>query len=310
VSYTRFALGFSRHKKVNAVTDAAFRLWVSAMDRAREQASDGLLDDADLDLIPRCPARGPRRAALVRELCTHGLWEVRENAWQIHDYLDWQDSAEQIKARLANARQRMREVRANGRRTHTDGAREVLSRSSDQISLSGSDLKSGDPDPDARALQDPFRDSLTTREDELPDGWQPSAENQALAVTLGLDPAEEREMHAAHRRRQAYRCGAWDDDFALWLRRSAKMARKGKRGGNGAGSAAEWPTEADTRLREAIRAGRHGKILRAKEQAGQLDAALARRLVREREQAIAEQDPTAAERLGGLTAAIGGRRIS
>ena len=55
----------------------------------------------------------------------------------------------------------------------------------------------------------------------------------------------------------------------------------------------DWPTDDALRLREAIRAGREGKSLQAKERAGNVDYATALRLKRERDAEIAER---AAER--------------
>lgn len=74
------------------------------------------------------------------------------------------------------------------------------------------------------------------------------------------------------------------------------LGAKPKRTGTHGGPSDEWPTDADLSLREAIRAGAHGPKLKARLGAGQLDAALARRLVRERE---AEQRERAAERAEG-----------
>lgn len=125
MSHTRFKLGFVRHKKVYRLSDAAFRLWVSAMDHAREQLTDGALTDEDLDVVPHCPKRGPKRTKLVGELVAAGLWESYGTGWQVHDYLDWQDSANQVRTKLEQARERMRLVRANEVRTSKERSHEV-----------------------------------------------------------------------------------------------------------------------------------------------------------------------------------------
>lgn len=145
---------------------------------------------------------------------------------------------------------------------------------------------------DAREPEDRFLESLTTPDDEIPDPFIPSQDNIELAVRFRLDEPEERAMYVAHRKRERYRCGNWPADYELWLRRSAKMARErgAKRGG---GPDPDWPTDDALRFREAIRAGREGKSLQAKERAGNLDYATALRLSRERSAEIAER---AAER--------------
>lgn len=112
--YTRFELGFPRHRKVHPLSDAAFRLWVTAVDYAREQRTDGYIGPADLDALPRCPPAGKKRDALVNELTGRGLWETAETGgWFIHDFLDWQDSADQVAKARDSARERMRTVRAH-----------------------------------------------------------------------------------------------------------------------------------------------------------------------------------------------------
>ena len=132
MTFTRFALGTTRHRKIACLSDAAFRLWFSAIERSREQKADGLVLEVDLDLIPRCPGRS-KRGKVVRELVESGLWEELEpgKKWRIHDYLDWQDSSREIDAKQLAARERMRAVRARRSREQMEntslGSREVLS---------------------------------------------------------------------------------------------------------------------------------------------------------------------------------------
>ena len=118
MSHTRFALGFTRNRKVFALSAEAFRLWVSAIDYAREQKTDGVLTEMDFDAIPKCPLRGTKRNAVRGEMVTSGLLEVHGETWVVHDYLHWQDSAEEVAAKQERARERMRSVRANSSRTN------------------------------------------------------------------------------------------------------------------------------------------------------------------------------------------------
>jgi hypothetical protein len=99
-----------RHKKVRRLSDRAFRLWISATCHARDMATDGELCDDDLDLIPRCPT-GRQRAETVQELVEAGLWEVRPEGWQIHDYGEWNELRDQIQRKRSAARERMAKLR-------------------------------------------------------------------------------------------------------------------------------------------------------------------------------------------------------
>lgn len=147
MSHTRFALGFTRNRKVFLLSDGAFRLWISSIDHAREQATDGEITALDLDVIPRCP-KGKKRAKVVAELVACGLWETRGKSWQIHDFLDWQDSSKEVEEKKAAARERMRAVRANKSRTESEPAPNVpakfASSSPEVRSGSGSGSGSGD----------------------------------------------------------------------------------------------------------------------------------------------------------------------
>lgn len=75
------------------------------------------------------------------------------------------------------------------------------------------------------------------------------------------------------------------------------------------GPSAEWPSDADLSLREAIRGGTHGEALKRKLELGQLDAALAKRLVRDREderrEAAQRREDNAGQGVGALLAGVG-----
>ena len=110
--YTRFELGFTRNKKVNALSDAAFRLWVSLIDYAREQLTDGEITPLDLNVIPHCPSDSKIRSELINQLTQNGLLDSKLiDGWKIHDFLDWQDSAEYVKERRDSAKKRMKLAR-------------------------------------------------------------------------------------------------------------------------------------------------------------------------------------------------------
>ncbi len=145
MSHTRFKLGFVRHKKVRDLSDAAFRLWISAIDHARTELTDGALTESDLDVIARCPPRGPKRKKLTDELVAMGLWERVGDHWQAHDFLDWQDSAKLVRTKLEEARERMRIVRENDKRTKKERSPEVTPTDHHPPS-SGSESDSGSPE--------------------------------------------------------------------------------------------------------------------------------------------------------------------
>ncbi len=115
MSSISLAHGFSRHTKIVGLSDLAFRIWVSGIERAHEQLTDGLLRNLDLDLLPRMPTAKRARAAVITELVEAKLWaKVSDDAWQIHDFLEWQDSSAVARRKREEAKERMRRLRLNG----------------------------------------------------------------------------------------------------------------------------------------------------------------------------------------------------
>lgn len=199
MSFSRFAIGFSRHRKVSRLSDAAFRLWASAIDYAREQLTAGEIDKSDLEILPKKPA-GKKLDEAIAELVSIGLWdELDPESWLIHDFDDWQDTPDQVKQKRADARERMKrvresrslDVRANTERTSpevtlTDPP--LLSSSLDlrshpfQLSSEGSDRSR------ARAAQKPARSEHIP--EEITQDWLPAASQlTALAAKYAVSEA-------------------------------------------------------------------------------------------------------------------------
>lgn len=95
MSWIRLDNGFPEHPKVLGLTDAAFRAEVIAICYASRYLTDGWV-----------PA--PPRRALASELVKAQLWLPDGDGYQLHDYLDWQQSRAQAQARSDRARQAAR----------------------------------------------------------------------------------------------------------------------------------------------------------------------------------------------------------
>lgn len=177
--HSRFEHGFTRRRKVRAMSDAAFRLWVCAIDYAAEHRTDGVVTDSDLDEVPNCP-RGRRRAQLVAELESLRAFEaMAPGTWYVHDFLQWQKSSAALEEIARRSRERMATVRANTPpvlarteapcsrehdpdvRPNTDACSPELRATRAQVSPSGSDLSS----PSEASVES---DRLRAREAEKP----------------------------------------------------------------------------------------------------------------------------------------------
>jgi hypothetical protein len=83
---------FPIHRKVGALSDAAFRLHVEALCWSARNLTDGRIETEELRTVTRI-GRAERYAA---ELVRWGAWRETETGWEIHDYLDYQQSRSKV----------------------------------------------------------------------------------------------------------------------------------------------------------------------------------------------------------------------
>lgn len=97
------------HPKIAALTDGAFRLWVSGLAYCQKHLTDGH--------IPRTVLRGLRGMSRGRadELTACGLWDAQDDGFQVHDYLKWNDSRERVLEMRAFGRERLERLRGKKR---------------------------------------------------------------------------------------------------------------------------------------------------------------------------------------------------
>jgi hypothetical protein len=86
------------HPKIVGLSDKAFRLWVWGLAYAQLHLTDGRI------IAEAIPARLKRASA---DLLGARLWETEPSGFQIHDYLDWNESREVVLAKRDGARHRL-----------------------------------------------------------------------------------------------------------------------------------------------------------------------------------------------------------
>lgn len=114
MAYAKFDDGFADHPKVRNLSDAAYRMHSSGILHCARWLTDGLITREVLpDLLRRSGVKKRDRA--LAELLASGLW--REHAselgavYEIHDYLDWNDSRAQVEHRRERNADRLRKWR-------------------------------------------------------------------------------------------------------------------------------------------------------------------------------------------------------
>ncbi|MFF3497413.1 hypothetical protein ACFYWS_39480 [Streptomyces sp. NPDC002795] len=93
--WARFDDRFPSNRKVRLLTDGAFRLYVSAICWSAENLTDGVIKTTELRLVSDVKSSRTRAQQLVEA----GLFEVVKGVgWKIHDYNEYNPTAEQAKA--------------------------------------------------------------------------------------------------------------------------------------------------------------------------------------------------------------------
>ena len=80
---------YPRHRKIRGLSDAAFRLHITLLTMNNEDRLDGHVEPTDLE------SRGPK---VKKELIDKGLVEVVGSGYMLHDYLEHQNSSDEIAA--------------------------------------------------------------------------------------------------------------------------------------------------------------------------------------------------------------------
>lgn len=112
--------GWWSHPKTLRLSAPAIALWARAGSWSCQHLTDGLIPDSALPMVG-----GSRKAAA--ELVAVGYWSRVGGGWLFHDWEDYQEHSDLVKRRRADARERMRRVRANKGRTFGDTSEEVRS---------------------------------------------------------------------------------------------------------------------------------------------------------------------------------------
>jgi hypothetical protein len=122
MSWARVDDGAYTHPKFLGLDPAAIGLWAMALSYCNHHLTDGFIARTQ---VPRLVAVPPMRAfKLAGELLKHGLWEERgKDGFQVHDYLDWNPSAAEVRKQRAlhSARQARYIERARDRQPRRFG---------------------------------------------------------------------------------------------------------------------------------------------------------------------------------------------
>jgi hypothetical protein len=102
MSWLRIDDGLPENPKVAHLSDRAFRTYINALCYSSRALSDGRLPPTQMVGI----SLGSRKA--VAELVDAGLLHLNGKGYEVHDYLEYNPTAEEIKQKRKEAAERMR----------------------------------------------------------------------------------------------------------------------------------------------------------------------------------------------------------
>lgn len=111
--------GISRHPKLLAAGAEAAWLWVAAIDYCRDQLTDGFLPEHAVHTLGLFRSQPTKLAFRLVEV---GLLEACEGGWKVHDYLDHNDSRNDVKAKKKENAERQRAFRSRQRGMSADAS--------------------------------------------------------------------------------------------------------------------------------------------------------------------------------------------
>ena len=120
MSWIKIDDNFADHPKFVGLSNDAVATWVRALGYCNRHMTDGKLGKA----AARLCARSPKADRIVAELVEAGLWEQAGDSYQLHDYLDWNESRETRQRRQNEAKdrkERWKEQKRNASGTRSSG---------------------------------------------------------------------------------------------------------------------------------------------------------------------------------------------
>lgn len=115
MSWFKIDDGWWSHPKTLELSNDAIALWVRAGSWSCQHLTDGRIPAFALKSLGGFPRT-------VNELVKVGYWDSVDDCWVFHDWADYQEHSEVVKNRRNTARERMRTVRTNNKRTFADGS--------------------------------------------------------------------------------------------------------------------------------------------------------------------------------------------
>jgi len=227
-NWVRVETRFISHPKVLEIGPLGEALWLRGLCYAGEQLTDGFVPASFLKRMADMKA-----LTIAKRLVDVGLWQERDGGYQIHDYLEWQRSREEVadlnskraEAGRRGGKQKASNALANARAVKEQTASKTLP---DTDTDTDTDTKpDGIPPlvPPSRGESKPKAESKP-RPTRIKDDWIPTpafatwaSENDFTAEEIALELPKFKDHH-----KQKGTLGQdWDAGLRNWMRKAREM---------------------------------------------------------------------------------------
>lgn len=214
---------FFRHPKARRAGKDGRLLYVTGLAYCTANLTDGLIHQ---DALPLVAAEAEVKPSTARRLVEVGLWEEVDGGHLVHDYLDFQPSADKVRAERTAAKERMKrkprpEPPPKGERTSGE-----VPPKCDDISPSPShpipEVPNGTSlgSPNGAQPKAPKK-----RATQLPKGWTPNDGHRSRASQIGVgDLDHQADQFRNHHEAKGSTMMDWDAAFRTWLGNIRKFA--------------------------------------------------------------------------------------
>lgn len=201
--------GMPEHPKVVALSDKAFRGLVELWCYCSRNLTDGK--------VPAAVVSRTFPPKTLRELLAAGLIREDGTSFEMHDYLEHQQSAQKV----ADLRERRREAGRKGGRARGEAqakSKQVLEQNSSPVQ------PDTDPDTDTQKTSSSGRDA--SRPTRLPDSWTPTPEHEKRAAATNVELDREVVKFRAYCDDRGRTSQSWNSAFTQWLIKAAEFAAR------------------------------------------------------------------------------------
>lgn len=200
------------HPKLVGLHPNALRLWLFGLCWCNQHETDGHIPLGVLGLLG---GKARDAEALVKA----GLWYADDMGWEVHQYLNYQPSKEQLDAKRNATAARVTAHRERNRNGVGNGVTSGVS----NAPVTPLPIPSR-PDPVTDKPPSPLAGGATTKRRKarvpIPEPWIPTPAHAELAKSLGVDMRSEAEKFRDHGRATGRLIADPDAAFRMWLRKS------------------------------------------------------------------------------------------